>query len=109
MEMGEGGYRYSLSILKSCNGDPSSCQRFTFTYSDPRAGEGHFIHTYDGDGNPLPSFSGEPEWVEIPGEIGEFTEKLWEALNPDNKVSLFVRYIDLKTGSFETRIVNALE
>ena len=102
----ESGFNYALSILKSNGGDPSSCQRFTFSYYNPKAGEGHFIHTYTGDGSPLPSFEGEPKTVAIEGDIDEFTEKLWAALNEENKVSLFVRYIDAETGEYETRIVN---
>ena len=80
--------------------------KYTFAYKDPKAGEGRFIHTYQGDGNPLPSFEGEPKKVEISGDIDAFTGMLWESLNEDNKVSLFVRYIDIATGAFETRIVN---
>ncbi len=102
----ESGFNYALSILKSNGGDPSSCLRFTFSYYNPKAGEGHFIHTYTGDGSPLPSFEGEPKTVAIEGGIDEFTEKLWAALNEENKVSLFVRYIDAETGEYETRIVN---
>lgn len=97
---------YRLSILKSANHNPSSAQRFFFEYTAPLAGEGHFIHTYECDGNPIPSFSGEPKLVEISGFIDEFTDKLWQNLNAENKVSLFTRFIDLKTGHFETRIVN---
>ena len=102
----DGGYNYALSILKSNDGNPDSCQRYTFTYSNPIAGVGHFIHTYQGDGNPLPSFEGEPEKVAIEGDIDTFTNAVWDSLNPENKVSLFVRFIDLKTGKAETRIVN---
>ena len=102
----DGEYSYALSILKSAGGDPSSCQRFTFSYKTPQSGVGHFIHTYMGDGNPLPSFEGEPKTVEISGDIDEFTNNLWTSLNEDNKVSLFVRYIDIATGDYETRIVN---
>lgn len=102
----EGGFNYAMSILKSANGNPESCQRYTFTYNDPIKGEGHFIHTYMGDGNPLPSFEGEPKQVEISGTIDEFTEMIWDNLNEDNKVSLFVRFIDISTGKYETRIVN---
>ena len=105
----DGEYSYTLSILKSADGDPSSCQRFTFSYKTPRSGVGHFIHTYMGDGNPLPSFEGEPKTVEISGDIDEFTNNLWTSLNDDNKVSLFVRYIDIATGAYETRIVNKNE
>ncbi len=99
-------FNYAMSILKSDDGNPDSCQRFTFSYTTPIAGEGHFIHTYMGDGSPLPSFKGEPKKVAIPNNIDEFTDGLWESLNDDNKVSLFVRYIDLETGATETRIVN---
>lgn len=102
----DGNFNYALSILKSANGNPDSCQRFTFTYKNPLNGEGHFIHTYMGDGNPLPSFEGEPKLVEISGSIDEFTDVLWNNLNEDNKVSLFVRYINLETGKEETKIVN---
>lgn len=105
----ETGFNYALSILKSAGGDPSSCERFTFSYYNPKAGEGHFIHTYMGDGSPLPSFEGEPKTVEISGSIDEFTDKLWSSLNEENKVSLFVRYIDIETGEYETRIVNKNE
>ena len=101
-----GDYSYSLSILKSADGNPASCQRYTFSYQNPVAGIGHFIHTYMQDGNPLPSFEGEPKLVAIPDEIDEFTGLLWESLNEENKVSLFVRYIDIATGEYETRIVN---
>lgn len=97
---------YSLSILKSDNADPERCLRYTFDYDDIKAGEGRFIHTYMGDGNPLPSFEGEPERVDINGDIDTFTSLVWDALNPDNKVSLFVRYIDIKTGKYDTRIIN---
>ncbi|MDY4922608.1 IMP cyclohydrolase [Frisingicoccus sp.] len=101
-----GGFNYALSILKSNNGRPEGCKRYTFAYSNPFAGEGHFIHTYMGDGNPLPSFEGEPEWVDIEGDIDTFTDLLWNSLNEENKVSLFVRYINLEDGTWETRIVN---
>jgi hypothetical protein len=102
----EDGFQYALSILKSAEGDPSACHRFTFSYDCPQSGVGHFIHTYQGDGNPLPSFEGEPEKVKISGDIDALTEKLWANLNEENKVSLFVRYIDLETGKADTRIVN---
>ena len=101
------GYTYEMSILKSNNGDPDQCLRFTFSYDNPKAGEGHFIHTYMGDGNPLPSYEGEPTPVEISTDnIDEFTDIVWNALNEDNKVSLFTRFIDIETGKAETRIVN---
>lgn len=99
-------FSYAMSILKSANGNPECCQRHTFTYDNPIKGEGHFIHTYMGDGSPLPSFDGEPKLVEISGDIDEFTNMLWTNLNEDNKVSLFVRYVNLEDGTDETRIVN---
>lgn len=101
-----GTYNYAMSILKSNNGDPSSCRRYTFAYENPVAGEGHFIHTYMHDGNPLPSFEGEPKLIGIENNMEEFTSLLWENLNEENKVSLFVRYIDIETGKYETVIVN---
>ena len=98
---------YVLSILKSADGDPASCRRYFFTYEKPLAGQGHFIHTYMGDGNPLPSFEGEPEQITIASNTPqEFAELIWSNLNEDNKVSLFVRYIDLMTGDWETVILN---
>ena len=106
MKVSDGGYNYAMSILKSADGDPSSCQRYTFAYSNPVDGIGHFIHTYKGDGNPLPSFEGEPKKVEIPNDIDGFTDMLWSSLNEENKVSLFVRYIDITTGETTTRIIN---
>ena len=102
----KGGFNYALSILKSDCGRPESCLRYTFAYNSPIAGEGHFISTYLHDGNPLPSFEGEPKRIGIEGGIGEFTDLLWSSLNEENKVSLFVRYIDLETGKYESRIVN---
>lgn len=102
----EGGFNYAMSILKSANGNPDSCQRYTFSYNNPLAGDGHFIHTYMGDGSPLPSFEGEPKLVGIPNDIDEFTDGLWNALNEENKVSLFVRFIDLESGKTQTKIVN---
>ena len=106
MHIENGKYNYAMSILKSNNGDPSACNRYTFAYENPAAGEGHFIHTYMQDGNPLPSFEGEPKLVEIDGDIDEFTKTVWNNLNEDNKVSLFVRFIDINSGKYETRIVN---
>ena len=103
----DSAYAYEMSILKSNNGDPSQCNRYTFSYDNPKAGEGHFIHTYMGDGSPLPSYEGEPTPVEIPqAEIDAFTELVWNAIDPDNKVSLFTRFVDLESGAVETRIVN---
>lgn len=98
-------FSYVLSILKSVSGNPISCQRFTYSF-EPLNGAGHFIHTYETDGNPLPSYSGEPKMVAIPNEIDSFTDEIWRGLNEENKVSLFVRYIDLGTGKYQTRIVN---
>ncbi len=106
MHVENGKLDYAVSILKSNNGNPDSCNRYTFSYEQPAAGEGHFIHTYMHDGNPLPSFEGEPKLVKISGSIDEFTEMLWTSLNEENKVSLFVRYIDIASGTYETRIVN---
>lgn len=102
----ENNFNYAMSILKSDDGDPDSCHRFTFAYENPTKGEGHFIHTYMRDGDPLPSFEGEPKKVEIKGDIEEFSAMLWNSLNADNKVSLFVRYIDLETGKYESKIIN---
>ena len=103
----EGGkYSFAMSILKSNNGNPEQCNRYTYAYENCVAGEGRFIHTYMHDGNPLPSFEGEPKLVSIPNDINEFTDMLWTNLNEDNKVSLFVRYIDIATGEYETKIEN---
>ena len=106
MNISGGNFDFALSILKSDDGDPSACSRFTYAYENPRAGVGRFIHTYMTDGNPLPSYSGEPAVVKFSGSIDEFTKEIWESLNEDNKVSLFVRYIDIASGNHETRIVN---
>lgn len=106
MHVENGNYNYAMSILKSNNGNSAACNRYTFAYENPVAGEGHFIHTYQGDGDPLPSFEGEPAWIDIEGDIDSFTQMIWNHLNEENKVSLFVRYIDIETGGYETRIVN---
>lgn len=106
MHVEDGAYDFAMSILKSNQGDPSQCNRYTYTYDNPKAGEGRFIHTYMCDGNPLPSFEGEPKVISIPDDMDGFAESLWNSLNPDNKVSLFVRYIDIATGKYETKIVN---
>ena len=106
LDIEDGHLNYTLSILKSDEGDENCTVRQTFDYESPFAGEGRYIHTYEGDGNPLPSFAGEPVKVAIDGTIDEFTDKLWNSLNADNKVSLFVRFIDIATGSFEERIIN---
>jgi len=106
MNIEEGKFSYKMSILKSDKGNPDNCLRYTFDYANPLAGEGRFIHTYMGDGNPLPSYEGEPTPVVIEGNIDEFTDTVWNSLNEDNKVSLFVRFIDIKTGETETKIIN---
>ena len=89
MHIEDGNFSYAMSILKSNNGNGAACNRYTYAYEKPVAGEGHFIHTYMHDGNPLPSFEGEPKLVEIPDDIDAFTELLWSSLNEDNKVSLY--------------------
>lgn len=107
MHIEDGNFNYAMSILKSNNGNPDSCNRYTFAYENPIPGEGRFIHTYMEDGNPLPSFEGEPTWVEIEdGDIDSFTNMVWNSLNEENKVSLFVRFINIETGKYESRIVN---
>ena len=106
MHVEDGNYDFSMSILKSEDGNPDYCLRNTFSYPNCPAGEGRFIHTYMEDGDPLPSFEGEPTKVDIKGDIDAFTDLVWTNLNEDNKVSLFVRYIDISTGEYETRIVN---
>ena len=107
MHVENGTFNYAMSILKSADGNPESCQRYTFSYTNPLAGDGRFIHTYMGDGNPLPSFEGEPEKIGIDtNDIDAFTDMLWTSLNEDNKVSLFVRFIDIATGEEQTKIVN---
>ena len=106
LKVADGKFNYAMSILKSNNGNPDSCNRFTFAYENPIAGEGRFIHTYKCDGNPLPSFEGEPKLISIPNDMDEFANDLWNSLNPDNKVSLFVRYIDIASGEYKTTIIN---
>lgn len=101
-----GSFNYAMSILKSNNGNPEACNRYTFAYENPVAGEAHFIHTYMGDGNPLPSFEGEPTLVDVPDNMEDFADLVWNNLNNDNKVSLFVRYINIEDGSYETKIIN---
>ena len=101
------GMHFAMSILKSAEGDDSSCERFTYAYSCPKAGVAKFIHTYNGAGDPLPSFEGEPKTLTLPDlGIDALTDLIWQSLNEDNKVSLFVRYIDIASGATETRIVN---
>lgn len=106
VHMENGSFNYAMSILKSADGNPNSVHRFTFSYNNPLCGEGHFIHTYMGDGNPLPSFEGEPEKIATVDDIDAFTEMLWNSLNEDNKVSLFVRYINVETKQATDRVVN---
>ena len=107
MEIENGKYDFSMSILKSANGNPQACNRYTYSFENCVSGEGRFIHTYMGDGNPLPSFEGEPKRVAIDtDDIDAFTDMVWNSLNEDNKVSLFVRFIDIETGKYETKIVN---
>ena len=105
LEFEDDDFSYEMSILKSADENGTACNRFTFSY-EPICGLGHFIHTYVGDGNPLPTFQGEPERVAIPNNIDEFTDALWDALNHDNRISLYVRYTDLKDGSEENRLIN---
>ena len=101
------GMNFAMSILKSAEGDDSSCERFTYAYSNPKAGFAKFIHTYNGDGNPLPSFEGEPKTLILPDlDIDAFANHVWGNLNSDNKVSLFVRYIDIESGDSQTRVIN---
>ena len=102
-------FNYALSILKSADGNPDSCRRFTFAYNTPIAGQGHFIHTYKHDGNPPPSFDGEPIQIETCNSIDEFTNLIWDSLNSDNKISLFVRFVDVKTNKYESRVINKYE
>ena len=106
VEVKDGAAMYKLSILKSDEHDDSSVQRFFYEYPQPKAGIGHFIHTYKCDGNPIPSFEGEPEKVAIEGDLDAFTQSVWENLNADNKVSLYTAFINVKTGETESRIVN---
>ena len=106
MHIENGTFNYAMSILKSNNGNPESCNRYTFAYENPAAGEGHFIHTYKCDGNQLPSFEGEPKLIAVPDDMDAFAGSLWNSLNAENKVSLFVRYIDITTGTYETKIIN---
>lgn len=101
----ENDFTYSMSILKSIDAEGSDCARYTFDYPS-KAGLGHFIHTYVCDGSPIPTFQGEPERVAIDSDIDVFTEKLWNALDKDNKISLYVQYTDLADGKTDSRIIN---
>ena len=105
LTFGEGDFTYQMSILKSADAEGSACNRFTYSYV-PKSGLGHFIHTYVCDGNPIPTFQGEPERIAVCDGIDEMTDRLWNALNEQNRISLYVRYIDLKTGAVENRLVN---
>lgn len=100
-----GDFTYKMSILKSADPEGNACARYTFTYPSTK-GLGHFIHTYNCDGNPIPTFTGEPERVEVPNNIDEFTNDIWSSLNEQNKISLYVRFTDLKTGEIENRMIN---
>ena len=100
-----GDFTYKMSILKSADENGSACNRYTFSYP-ALSGLGHFIHTYNHDGNPIPTFTGEPERVKIPDDIDEFTNTLWSNLNEQNKISLYVRYVDLESGKYEARMIN---
>lgn len=105
LTFGEKDFTYRMSILKSADEKGTACNRYTFSYP-ALSGLGHFIHTYVCDGNPIPTFQGEPERVVIPNDINEFTDSLWTALDADNKISLYVKYIDLTTGEVEERLIN---
>ncbi len=105
VSFGEGDFSYEMSILKSADALGTACNRYTFSYPS-LAGLGHFIHTYVCDGNPIPTFQGEPERVAIPNDIDEFTNTIWESLDRDNKISLYVRYIDLDTLKWQDRLIN---
>ncbi|MBQ6818877.1 MAG: IMP cyclohydrolase [Clostridia bacterium] len=101
----EGDFTYEMSILKSADAEGTACNRYHFAYA-PLNGVGHFIHTYVTDGNPIPTFQGEPERVSIPDDIDELTNDIWTNLNEDNKISLFVEYTDLTDGSVTRRVIN---
>ena len=101
----DGGFTYQMSILKSADAEGSACNRFTYKYA-PLNGLGHFLHTYVCDGNPIPTFQGEPERIAIENDIDSMTDVLWKNLNEQNKISLYVRYVDLETGAVENRLVN---
>ena len=105
LSFGKDGFSYRMSILKSADPEGSACNRFNFDYA-PINGLGHFIHTYECDGNPIPTFSGEPERVAVKDDIDEFTDEIWNNLNEQNKISLYVRYIDLATGEVKNRMIN---
>lgn len=101
----DGGYSYEMSILKSADEKGSACNRYFYEY-EALDGVGHFIHTYVCDGNPIPTFQGEPERVKIPSDIDAFTSEIWESLNEQNKISLYVRYTSIEDGSETDRLIN---
>ena len=101
----ENSFSYKLSILKSSDAEGTGCNRFTFSYK-PIDGVGHFIHTYAGNGNPIPSFFGEPEVVSVGNSLDDFAKLIWESLNEENKVSLYVRFIDIESGGIDRRMIN---
>ena len=103
--LGKADFSYEISILKSIDAEGTDCARYTFSYPG-KAGLGHFIHTYECDGNPLPTFQGEPRRIKIPSSIDDFADEIWNALDEDNKISLYLRYTDLKDGSYEEKIIN---
>ncbi len=105
LTFGENDFKYEMSILKSLDENGSDCARYTFSYPS-KAGLGHFIHTYVTDGNPIPTFKGEPERVAIPDSIDEFADEIWNYLDENNKISLYVRYTDLTDGSYEEKLIN---
>ena len=105
MEFEDGDFTYEMSILKSIDEVGSDCARYNFSYPS-KSGLGHFIHTYNHDGNPIPTFTGEPERVIIPNDIDEFTNLIWKNLNENNKISLYVRYMDIETKNIENRMIN---
>ena len=105
LSFADSDFSYEMSILKSADAEGTACNRYTFSYAALN-GLGHFIHTYVTDGNPIPTFQGEPERVAIPDCIDCFTSSIWENLDENNKISLYTRYIDLETGSYEERLIN---
>ena len=105
MTFADGDFTYQMRILKSADAEGSACNRFNYSYA-PLNGLGHFIHTYVCDGNPIPTFQGEPERIAVSDDIDDMTDILWKNLNEQNKISLYVRYVDLKTGAAESRLVN---
>ena len=105
MNFADGDFTYDMSILKSADSEGKACNRYFYEYAS-EAGLGHFIHTYITDGNPIPTFCGEPERVAIPSDIDAFTNTIWENLNCDNKISLYVSYVNLESGESDFRLIN---